>query len=185
MDWPAASFWREIAAAFPDALVLLSVRRDASTWWRSFEENIFPMVRQQPAPERGSWHVMAVRLLEREIGKDWYDEASAVAAYNRHIDTVRSAIPPQRLIWWQPEDGWPPLCHALGCPVPDEPFPCLNTTAQRRQWRSLESPEQLFSVPTAHQFARHVATAWRVGLRRSSSRPTSHRGSAVSCSLPG
>src|SRR6185312_12139311 len=34
VDWPGASFWPEISAAHPDALVLLSTR-DAEAWYRS------------------------------------------------------------------------------------------------------------------------------------------------------
>jgi hypothetical protein len=28
---------------------------------------------------------------------------------------------------WRAADGWTPLCAALGVPVPDEPFPRVNT----------------------------------------------------------
>src|SRR5688572_13224161 len=34
VDWPAAAFWPELSKAFPDALVLLSVR-DPQSWWQS------------------------------------------------------------------------------------------------------------------------------------------------------
>src|SRR5438067_1235019 len=34
VDWPASAFWRELADAFPDAIVLLSVR-DVDSWWAS------------------------------------------------------------------------------------------------------------------------------------------------------
>jgi hypothetical protein len=40
VDSPAAYFWPELLAAFPEALVLLSVR-DAESWWRSASETIF------------------------------------------------------------------------------------------------------------------------------------------------
>src|SRR5262245_26980503 len=33
VDWPASAFWRELSAANPDALVLLSVRDSAETWY--------------------------------------------------------------------------------------------------------------------------------------------------------
>lgn len=59
----------------------------------------------------------------------------ANAAYQRDIDTVRAAIPSDRLLLWQPEQGWPPLCQALGVPIPANPFPYLNTTAQRQQMK--------------------------------------------------
>src|SRR3954454_1885973 len=35
VDWPGASVWREVAAANPDAPVLLSTRRDAAAWLKS------------------------------------------------------------------------------------------------------------------------------------------------------
>src|SRR4051812_27773969 len=34
VDWPGVAFWRELAAANPDAFVLLSVR-DPDAWYRS------------------------------------------------------------------------------------------------------------------------------------------------------
>src|SRR5581483_5643355 len=40
VDWPAAAFWREISAAYPDALVLLSVR-DPDSWWKSASNTIW------------------------------------------------------------------------------------------------------------------------------------------------
>ncbi len=42
VDWPASLFWRELSAANPAALVLLSVRNTAQTWWRSADEVILP-----------------------------------------------------------------------------------------------------------------------------------------------
>jgi hypothetical protein len=39
-------------------------------------------------------------------------------------------VPPDRLIVWQPGDGWDPICSALELPVPDEPFPHVNTTRE-------------------------------------------------------
>ena len=31
-----------------------------------------------------------------------------------------------RLLVWQVKEGWGPLCHFLGLPVPKEPFPNVN-----------------------------------------------------------
>ncbi len=41
VDWPAAPFWSEVSSAFPDALILLSVR-DPDAWWKSASNTIFP-----------------------------------------------------------------------------------------------------------------------------------------------
>jgi hypothetical protein len=32
----------------------------------------------------------------------------------------------------RPGDGWEPICAALGLPLPNDPFPHLNTTAEFR-----------------------------------------------------
>src|SRR6478735_3872327 len=45
IDWPAAAFWREISDHFPDAIVLLSERSDADTWWSSANATIFEILR--------------------------------------------------------------------------------------------------------------------------------------------
>ena len=55
-----------------------------------------------------------------------------IAAYERHNEAVRAAVPPNRFLEWTVADGWAPLCNRLGLPVPDEPFPWTNTTAEFR-----------------------------------------------------
>ena len=52
--------------------------------------------------------------------------------------TVRAAVPPERLVEWQPGDGWEPICDALGVPVPDVPFPHANTTDDFRAMVGLD-----------------------------------------------
>src|SRR5215831_5247855 len=41
VDWPSCAFWPELAAAYPDAIVLLSTRRDGETWFKSAIDTIF------------------------------------------------------------------------------------------------------------------------------------------------
>jgi hypothetical protein len=136
VDWPAASFWRETANAFPDSIVLLSTRRDADAWWKSASETILRGLRDgPPVPEMADWHRMVMTMLERRFTPDWDVEAAAKAAYLRHNDEVRAGVAPGRLVEWQPGDGWEPLCAALGLPVPDDEFPHSNTTEQFRAMR--------------------------------------------------
>ena len=133
VDWPASAFWRELAAANPDALILLSTRQSAAKWWESADETIFPVIRNPVEPENEEWKEMVLELLGREIGEDWDDAERAQAFYERHNDEVRREAPPERLLEWRAEEGWEPLCRALGLPVPDEPFPRVNT---REEWRA-------------------------------------------------
>ena len=76
-----------------------------------------------------------IRLLAERFTPDWADEVAAKAAFERHNSAVRAAIPPGRLIEWRPGDGWSPICAALGRPVPTDPFPHVNTTADFRAGR--------------------------------------------------
>lgn len=127
VDWPGAAYYAQIADANPDALVLLSVRKDADEWWKSASNTIFPAIAS--VPEDDPWARMVHTMMRRHIGSIT-DEASAKAAYDRHNAEVRATIPSSRLLEWRATDGWAPLCGALGLEVPDEPFPVTNTTEE-------------------------------------------------------
>jgi hypothetical protein len=133
VDWPASAFWRELAEVNPDAVILLSTRDSAAKWWESADETILPVLRNPVEPENEEWQQMVRALFAREIGPDWDDADGAQAFYERHNEQVRREAPADRLLDWQARDGWEPLCDALGVPVPDEPFPRVNT---REEWRA-------------------------------------------------
>jgi hypothetical protein len=131
VDWPAAAFWREIAEANPDALILLSVR-DADAWWKSANDTIFQASQRMSGDESmRQWHDMVMRLFHR-LDDDIADAAAMQAAFLRHNDDVRRTAPKDRLLEWRPRDGWQPICGALGIAVPDVPFPHTNTTEEFR-----------------------------------------------------
>lgn len=125
VDWPAAAFWPELSAAFPDALVLLSLR-EPQAWWQSASETIFPSIRQQTGSE---WHAMVDELFAARFTMAIDDPAAAIAAFERHNARVRATVPAHHLLEWRAADGWAPFCAALGVPVPNEPFPHTNTRA--------------------------------------------------------
>jgi hypothetical protein len=132
VDWPAAPFWREMSAAFPEAPILLSVR-DVDAWWKSASSTIFVALATYFAPDApdDGWTRMGVGMMNA-FTPEWRDEESAKAAYLAYNDHVRASAPAGRLVEWQPEDGWGPMCGALGLPLPDSPFPHANTTADTR-----------------------------------------------------
>lgn len=126
VDWPGCAFWTDISAAFPDALILLSVR-PAEAWWKSASATIFPAQKKFPA---GEWHDMAQALFNEKFTPRLDDRDACIAAYERHNADVRARAPKDRLLEWTASDGWEPLCNALGVPVPAEPFPRVNTTEE-------------------------------------------------------
>jgi sulfotransferase family protein len=138
VDWPAAPFWREMSEAFPEAPILLSVR-DADAWWKSASNTIFIALATYFAPDapEDGWTRMGVGMMT-SFTPDWQDESAAKAAFLAYNDHVRAAAPADRLVEWQPGDGWEPLCRALELPVPDQPFPHANTTADARSQLGLD-----------------------------------------------
>jgi hypothetical protein len=139
VDWPVAAFWPELTAAFPDALVLLSTR-DVDGWWTSASDTIFQIAAGELAENEinARQRSMALDMLTKRFTPGWTDEAEAKAAFVAHNDAVRAAIPAERLVEWQPGDGWEPICNALGLPVPDEPYPHVNTTADFRTMTGMD-----------------------------------------------
>jgi hypothetical protein len=133
LDWPASPFWPQISAAFPDSLILLSVR-DADAWWKSASNTIFVALATYFAPDApdDGWTRMG-RGMMTTFTPGWQDEASAKAAYLAYNDHVRESAPKDRFLEWHPEDGWDPLCAALDLDVPDQPFPHANTTSDARR----------------------------------------------------
>lgn len=131
VDWPASLFWREIAAVYPDALVLLSTRADVETWLDSMEATVLPVARAVAPQDWIGGRGVAV-MMERFTGTtEWDDRAVLRAAHDVWVADVRAVADPARLVEWRPGDGWRPLCDALGVDVPDRPFPWAN---RRQDW---------------------------------------------------
>lgn len=131
VDWPTAMYWRELAACYPNAPVILSVREDAEAWWQSADATILPVARNPEAWGAGPRNDL-VELLQRFTGReDWDDHHALMDCYDAHVAAVRGGIPSERLVEWRPGDGWEPLCQALGVPVPESAFPWSN---RREDW---------------------------------------------------
>ena len=137
VDYPGAAVWRELAAAFPDAPVLLSTRSSAEAWWESASSTILAL---RPDEQNPDGRRMIEAMFARSIGADITDREAVMAAYEAHNAAVRAEIASERLFEYQPGDGWAPLCAALGLPEPDEPFPHTNTREEFRQRAGLDDP---------------------------------------------
>ncbi len=141
VDWPAAAFWRELSEWNTDAIILLSTRSTADAWWKSANETIFEFMRRPapPVPAVQAQHKMATTMLAKKFTPNWSNETEAKRAYESYNDTVRATAPRDRLVEWKPGDGWEPICRALSLPVPDEPFPHVNSTAEFRAMLGLDN----------------------------------------------
>ncbi|GME24777.1 hypothetical protein B0J13DRAFT_457004 [Neofusicoccum parvum] len=139
-DVPTALFIPDLLAAYPHALVVLTVRTPRS-WARSMSTSVGVVL---------GWRCWSyLRLFDRSfvapwlrlaqtIGvylgtMNWDDEARLVAAYEAHVAEVRRLVPPERLlVFGAGEAGgcgyaWEPLCRFLGVAVPEgEAYPRIN-----------------------------------------------------------
>jgi hypothetical protein len=133
---PSSAFWQELADANPDALIILSTRADTEQWWESMSSTLLVPNRTPPASSgipAAALSEMAADLWEIRIGAgNMRNKEAMIAAYHRHNEMVRRQAPPERLLDWQPAQGWGPIAARLEMPVPAEPFPRENTREQFR-----------------------------------------------------
>ena len=125
VDYPGAHYWRQIAAHYPDAKVLHTVR-DPDHWFESTQATIFAP--EGPGTQPGPFSEFFASFTG-DFGDKRHDRAFMTDYFRRHTETVKRAIPAERLLVYQVGDGWEPLCKFLGLPVPAEPFPSENSRA--------------------------------------------------------
>jgi hypothetical protein len=143
LDYPAVGFWRELAAANPNVPVLLSSRSDPDTWWLSASRTVFRGGPTRPPGANPDPRVqLSIDIFKARFCPDYLDEEQAKAAYERHNAEVRAEVPADRLIDWQPGDGWEPLCARLGLAVPGELFPHVNSTEELLSQRAAAEAAQ-------------------------------------------
>jgi hypothetical protein len=157
VDTPFSNCWGDLAAAYPDAPVLLSHRRDGEVWCRSMEATVLPRAREMLAKDDDDPMVPLFRAIFGGIFNDIDDRAEIIAGYDRWVRQVRAEVAPERLVDWAPGDGWEPICTALGQPVPDRPFPHVNTTADwlARQETRADHDEERVAAARSHETTRH------------------------------
>ncbi|KAL2146798.1 hypothetical protein VTI28DRAFT_2279 [Corynascus sepedonium] len=148
-DAAASVFAAEMVAAYPEAKVVLNMRRDVDAWERSLESTLVHV--------NESWAFWLASWLDRECFWAWHvyerflwpllfrapdgDMKRAIRGNARwvqreHANMIRGLVPKERLLEWYIEDGWEPLCKFLGKPVPDVEFPHAN--ALNGGWKARE-----------------------------------------------
>ena len=60
-------------------------------------------------------------------------EEESVKWFNNWMAEVKRAVPKDRLLVFNVNDGWEPLCNFLDVPIPDQPFPRVNDTKEIQQ----------------------------------------------------
>jgi hypothetical protein len=132
VDWPSCTYWKQIWAQYPDARIVLA-RRDADAWFSSMEQTIFPALRARSDDEsRNRWRVQTRKLIFEQTFGDELTRAHCIEVLYAHEADVIASVPREQLLVYEVGDGWDPLCAFLSVPIPAEPFPHSNTTAEFR-----------------------------------------------------
>jgi hypothetical protein len=130
VDWPSATFYKQLANAYPEARVILTVR-DPEAWFSSTQATIFS--RHIRDDTEDDWQRMVLKVISDLFDRRMTDRAKLIEVYQRHNEEVRRTIPKERLLVYEVADGWEPLCRFLDAEVPNESMPRANSTDEFRQ----------------------------------------------------
>lgn len=136
VDWPTTYFWKDLAAANPEAKIILTLR-DPEAWYRSAAATIFARMLEFEAlradpnavdeARRRHMEMVNTIVIEKTFGGSLAKD-HAIAVFNAHNEDVRRTVPPERLLVYESGEGWEPLCAFLGISPPATPYPKVNTT---------------------------------------------------------
>ena len=149
VDYPGTHFWRELAAYYPDAKVLHTVR-DPDQWFESTQATIFNPGNTGHVPGqdlRNEFFDSFMGPLRANIA----DRGFMTDHFRKHTEEVKATIAPERLLVYEAGQGWEPLCKFLGVAVPDEPYPSENSRAEF----VARSRAHRGAIPTPEE-ARHI-----------------------------
>lgn len=144
VDWPGGYFTERLARHYPEAKVLLSVR-DERRWAESMFETVWAVrkgdsltrllsdSRARVDPAWSAFLGMIDALLWEGAGT--FAAASEtpedlIMAAQLHRERIEAVIEPERLLVWDPREGWGPLCEFLELPEPDVELPHINDRAE-------------------------------------------------------
>lgn len=147
IDFPTSLFYKELIQIYPTAKVVLTVRNPA-TWYDSITATIFTKPRTRidelldviKAPFSAEhrlncrWHPLD-RLMWRTLFEGKFtDKQYVIDIFQRHSAEVQRVVPRERLLIYEVQQGWEPLCRFLGVPVPvNQLFPHLNDRVAIKQ----------------------------------------------------
>lgn len=144
VDWPVCTYYLELAEHYPEAKVLLTVR-DPRSWFESAQNTIFsaPNRARMLSAEDDDTRAMAGKIMVQTFDNRIDDMEHATSVFQKHIETVKRTIPEERLLVYEPGEGWERLCAFLEVSIPDEPFPKVNTSEEFRERRQRRQEEDI------------------------------------------
>jgi len=109
--------------------------RNPQDWFDSKQQTIFSDEHNKPFAKSALWEFFD-KTVFNAYGDRIHDREFMIAAFQRHNAEVERVVPQDRLLVYEVMQGWPALCRFLGVPIPDSPFPRVNSREERAQLRA-------------------------------------------------
>ncbi|KXS93577.1 hypothetical protein AC578_989 [Pseudocercospora eumusae] len=153
---PAGLFAQQLLRVYPEAKVINTIR-PYEVWAASFDAAILRPLFPPLVP------VFLLRFVERFLphrvwsaihktvsGKFGAQDYKGIktrlrAVYDEHQSMLKNSVPAEKLLDFDVQEGWGPLCQFLGAPIPDAEFPRANDRRemhfkrQREVWRNTKT----------------------------------------------
>ena len=157
VDFPSITYWQDLALLYPNAMIILTERSTPEEWWESASQTILipgiltrvlftvsPFWRRFGELLTYLWFKTFDFDRPRHVSLE--DRDQAIDAYVRNSAIAR-AFDEDRVLVYQVSQGWEPLCTFLNKPIPDAPFPNINSLKdfQKHMFKNF----LLFMAPSA------------------------------------
>lgn len=141
VDFPCAIFYDEILNENPSAKVILTVRDNAATWYKSSINTIFKAYKLLDCWAiklfanyficRNKYERIGAKLVLDEIWLKFFEgefenEQKTIGKYDDWIINVKKNVPSNQLLIFNVKEGWKPLCNFLGQKIPNCDYPHSN-----------------------------------------------------------
>lgn len=158
LNSPTNVIWKELIKVYPDCRFILTVR-DSDSWFESIQRSVVwawkhPLVKftssryfryfpqsiynlKHMSEKARRYHLLDLGMDDDASFKrhyEWQDDRkTAIAAFEKHNQSVIDQIPEDQLLVLDVSQGWAPLCEFLQVEIPkDIPFPTTNNRSQFR-----------------------------------------------------
>jgi hypothetical protein len=126
VDYPACTYWRDLAALNLDARIILSTR-DPDAWFDSVNTTVFSERLLGPLTRNPALKTFFEGTVTGAYGDRIGERAFMVDYFKRWNQAVMDTVPTERLLVFEAHQGWEPLCAFLDVPVPAIPYPRTNS----------------------------------------------------------
>jgi Sulfotransferase domain len=163
-DGPSCIIFKELMDRYPNAKVVLTVKSKGGEAWAESVQNTIdriimmfdhipwrwiPLISSVKAINAFCDFTIGAALPQQQQNGDIKnkpsDQKTLTASYNAWVEHVKTTVPEEKLLVFQPEDGWAPLCEFISPLSPaiedacqkvllsGESYPNVNDTAHFRR----------------------------------------------------